>query len=336
VTSSGARRSSNPADFELQMRTLRRRSRVVTPAEVAPAVEPTGPASRTTLEHAAAVSRDASRASSCGHDAFDPSRGDPSPPSSKTTLSACSPPARWHPRRRLHGEPPSSIRRADTLCAGTRRHPKDRWLLVGTGAESTRQAIALTRAAAAAGADAVLVRRRLLHADARAAQLGDYYRAIATPARFRYWSTTFPSTPHRGAAEVLLDLARTSASLGEGFLGRPKNSLRTAPPCRNGRSWWDPIAALPALELAATAVWSAWPACRGRCVELYAAFRAATRPAPRRCRTASARSTSRSSARSAGGIKAAMDAVACTAARRARRSLPWHRDRERVARLVVA
>ena len=36
--------SSNPADFELQMRTLRRRSRVVTPAEVAPAVEPDRPA----------------------------------------------------------------------------------------------------------------------------------------------------------------------------------------------------------------------------------------------------------------------------------------------------
>ncbi len=36
--------SSNPADFELQMRTLRRRSRVVTPAEVAPAVAPDRPA----------------------------------------------------------------------------------------------------------------------------------------------------------------------------------------------------------------------------------------------------------------------------------------------------
>ena len=36
--------SSNPADFELQMRTLRRRSRVVTPAEVAPAVQPDRPA----------------------------------------------------------------------------------------------------------------------------------------------------------------------------------------------------------------------------------------------------------------------------------------------------
>ena len=36
--------SSNPADFELQMRTLRRRSRVVTPAEVAPAIQPDRPA----------------------------------------------------------------------------------------------------------------------------------------------------------------------------------------------------------------------------------------------------------------------------------------------------
>jgi 4-hydroxy-2-oxoglutarate aldolase len=36
--------------------------------------------------------------------------------------------------------------------------PDQSWLIAGTGAESTRQAIALTRAAAAEGADAVLVR----------------------------------------------------------------------------------------------------------------------------------------------------------------------------------
>jgi hypothetical protein len=34
--------SSNPADFELQMRTLRRRSRVVTPAEAPAADKPAG------------------------------------------------------------------------------------------------------------------------------------------------------------------------------------------------------------------------------------------------------------------------------------------------------
>ena len=36
--------------------------------------------------------------------------------------------------------------------------PDQRWLVAGSGAESTRQAVTLTRAAAAAGADAVLVR----------------------------------------------------------------------------------------------------------------------------------------------------------------------------------
>src|SRR6266571_3898895 len=36
--------------------------------------------------------------------------------------------------------------------------PDKSWLVVGTGAESTRQAVALTRAAAAEGADAVLAR----------------------------------------------------------------------------------------------------------------------------------------------------------------------------------
>lgn len=58
--------------------------------------------------------------------------------------------------------------------------PRDRWLVAGTGAESTRAAIALTRAAAAEGADAVLVRPPSYYNAAHsAASLGAYYRAIA-------------------------------------------------------------------------------------------------------------------------------------------------------------
>jgi 4-hydroxy-2-oxoglutarate aldolase len=58
--------------------------------------------------------------------------------------------------------------------------PRDRWFLAGTGAESTRAAIALTRAAAAEGADAVLVRApSYYHAAHSADSLGAYYRAVA-------------------------------------------------------------------------------------------------------------------------------------------------------------
>ena len=53
--------------------------------------------------------------------------------------------------------------------------PDQRWLVAGTGAESTRQAVALSRAAGAEGADAVLVRPP------------SYYA-------FRSWCTTSPST----------------------------------------------------------------------------------------------------------------------------------------------
>ncbi|HJQ66706.1 MAG TPA: dihydrodipicolinate synthase family protein [Gemmatimonadales bacterium] len=58
--------------------------------------------------------------------------------------------------------------------------PRDRWFLAGTGAESTRAAIALTRAAAAEGADAVLVRSpSYYHAAHSADSLGAYFRAVA-------------------------------------------------------------------------------------------------------------------------------------------------------------
>src|SRR2546428_5324446 len=58
--------------------------------------------------------------------------------------------------------------------------PDGRWLVAGTGAESTRQAVALTRAAAAEGADAVLVRPPAYFANATSpATLVAYYRTVA-------------------------------------------------------------------------------------------------------------------------------------------------------------
>jgi len=54
------------------------------------------------------------------------------------------------------------------------------WLIAGTGGESTRETIALTRAAAAAGADAVLVRPpSYFSAAASPATLVTHFRAVA-------------------------------------------------------------------------------------------------------------------------------------------------------------
>lgn len=61
--------------------------------------------------------------------------------------------------------------------------PRERWLLAGTGAESTRGAIALSRAAAAEGADAVLVRPPSYFSAAHSAEsLAGYFRAVADAA----------------------------------------------------------------------------------------------------------------------------------------------------------
>jgi dihydrodipicolinate synthase/N-acetylneuraminate lyase len=54
------------------------------------------------------------------------------------------------------------------------------WLIAGTGAESTRQTIALSRAAAQAGANAVLVRPPAYFSAAQSAKaLANHYRAVA-------------------------------------------------------------------------------------------------------------------------------------------------------------
>jgi 4-hydroxy-2-oxoglutarate aldolase len=58
--------------------------------------------------------------------------------------------------------------------------PRDRWLIAGTGAESTRATIALTQAAAAEGADAVLVRPPGYYSPALDADaVGAHFQAVA-------------------------------------------------------------------------------------------------------------------------------------------------------------
>lgn len=58
--------------------------------------------------------------------------------------------------------------------------PEDRWLIAGTGAESTRASIRLTLAAASAGADAVLVRPPSYFSSLLSpAAVADHYRRVA-------------------------------------------------------------------------------------------------------------------------------------------------------------
>ena len=83
--------------------------------------------------------------------------------------------------------------------------PQEKWLLVGTGAESTRQAIALSCAAADEGADAVLVRPPGYYAPALTpASLTDYYRAIADASPIPVLVYNIPKYTHLSLAPGML------------------------------------------------------------------------------------------------------------------------------------
>jgi len=83
--------------------------------------------------------------------------------------------------------------------------PDRRWLLAGTGGESTRQAVALTRAAAAEGADGVLVRPpAYFSAGLTPASLADYYRAIADASPVPLLVYNIPKYTHLAIAAGLL------------------------------------------------------------------------------------------------------------------------------------
>jgi dihydrodipicolinate synthase/N-acetylneuraminate lyase len=104
--------------------------------------------------------------------------------------------------------------------------PRDRWLLAGTGAESTRAAIALSRAAAAEGADAVLVRPPSYYSAAHSAQsIAAYFRAVAdaTPVPVLVYNipkyTQLPIAP-----QLLAELAAHGNIVGaKDSSGDPKN-----------------------------------------------------------------------------------------------------------------
>ena len=104
--------------------------------------------------------------------------------------------------------------------------PDQRWLVAGTGAESTRQAVTLTRAAAAEGADAVLVRPPSYYAAAVSpASLVDYYRAIAEASPVPVLVYNIPKYTHLPVAAALLQqLASHPNIVGvKDSSGDPKN-----------------------------------------------------------------------------------------------------------------
>jgi len=93
--------------------------------------------------------------------------------------------------------------------------PEGKWLVAGTGAESTRQAIALTRAAAEAGADAVLVRPPSYFPAVAARALANYYRAIADASPVPVLVYNIPKYTHVSLpAELLQELSTHTRVVG--------------------------------------------------------------------------------------------------------------------------
>ncbi|HET7791361.1 MAG TPA: dihydrodipicolinate synthase family protein [Gemmatimonadales bacterium] len=93
--------------------------------------------------------------------------------------------------------------------------PRDRLLFAGTGAESTRAAIALSRAAAAEGADAVLVRPPGYFGAQAVNGLVDYYRAIADASPVPVLVYNMPKFTHQPIAPaVVAELARHPRIVG--------------------------------------------------------------------------------------------------------------------------
>jgi 4-hydroxy-tetrahydrodipicolinate synthase len=100
------------------------------------------------------------------------------------------------------------------------------WLIAGTGGESTRETIALSRAAAAEGADAVLVRPPSYFSEAvTPATLAAHYRAIADASPVPVIVYNIPKYTHLSLApELLQQLAGHERIVGvKDSSGDPKN-----------------------------------------------------------------------------------------------------------------
>ncbi len=160
--------------------------------------------------------------------------------------------------------------------------PDGRWLIAGTGAESTRQAVALTRAAAAEGADAVLVRPPAYFSAATTpASLADYYRAVADASAVPLLVYNIPKYTHLAIAPgLLLQLAGHANIVGVKDSSGDASNLAA---CRGAAPRWSVLAGsgsllYTALELGCDGGIVAVACFAARlCADIVAAFRAGDR-----------------------------------------------------------
>ncbi len=193
--------------------------------------------------------------------------------------------------------------------------PAGRWLVAGTGGESTRQAVALTRAAAEAGADAVLVRPPSYYfASISPPSLVEYYRAVAEQSPVPVLVYNIPKYTHLSIGAALLEqLAAHPNIVGvKDSSGDPGNlaAYRKAVPA------WSVLVGsgsllFPALELGCDGGILAVSCFAARlCAAIFAAFRSGDRD---RARTIQERLTPLDKEivgkLGPAGVKAAMDAV---------------------------
>jgi 4-hydroxy-2-oxoglutarate aldolase len=218
--------------------------------------------------------------------------------------------------------------------------PPSKWLIAGTGAESTRQAIALTKGAAEAGADAVLVRPPSYFPAVAARALANYYRAIADASPIPVLVYNIPKYTHvQLPPELLQELSTHARVVG---VKDSSGDLKNLAAYREAAPRWAVFVGsgsllLPALELECDGGIVAVACYAARlCAELLTAFHAGDRD------TASALQHRIGpldkeivSRLGPAGVKAAMDAVGLYGGPPRPPLAPLSEaERERVAQLV--
>ena len=221
--------------------------------------------------------------------------------------------------------------------------PDGRWLIAGTGAESTRQAVALTRAAAAEGADAVLVRPPAYFSAATTpASLADYYRAVADASAVPLLVYNIPKYTHLAIAPgLLLQLAGHANIVGVKDSSGDASNLAAF---RGAAPGWSVLAGsgsllYTALELGCEGGIVAVACFAARlCADIVAAFRAGDRARAGALQERLGPLDKEIVGKlGPAGVKAAMDAVGLYGgACRAPLAPLAPADRERVAMLVCA
>jgi len=218
--------------------------------------------------------------------------------------------------------------------------PQGKWLIAGTGAESTRQAIALTKGAAEAGADAVLVRPPSYFPAVAARALANYYRAIADASPIPVLVYNIPKYTHVQLPPELLEELSTHARV----VGVKDSSgdLKNLAAYREAAPQWAVFVGsgsllLPALELECDGGIVAVACYAARlCAELLTAFHAGDRDAASALQTRIGPLDKEIVSKlGPAGVKAAMDAVGLYGGPPRPPLAPLSEpDRERVALLV--